>query len=397
MLEQRDARVQIKLIASIFPNEGVTAWRNILEERTGVSRTARWVFKWTKQRTGDSVVDRRSESSKCGNPKYNRRDTARIVHYCVGISHRPAADGTRRERHSQRETARWWNSKHRGSKLHQTTVMSMVAVAGFKWRIRPRKCRLTEENRAQRRRFCTVWELASGDEFLNVVFTDSSHLFYHNQPNRHNEGCYVQNGADVPPVTSHKHPQHEHVYGALTQYGLAGPIFVDPGLRIDSKYYREEVLPALVVAIKKMWNDHCEEDAEDEWILQQDGAPAHFAAATMPVTNELLTRSAHCYPGEDDEIDEKMEGEEEEEWPQYWRKKYWPASSADMSPIENVWPLMQAAVSPSGDEPKNREETRSRCTKFFAEFPAAACHKLVHHMPNRVAACIRADYYTTKY
>ena len=80
---------------------------------------------------------------------------------------------------------------------------------------------------------------------------------------------YIMDGEDVPPVTRHKHPTYEHVYGALTCYGMAEPIFVDAGLRVNSKIYREDVLPQLVSNIKAIYSRH----NDDTWTLQQDGAP----------------------------------------------------------------------------------------------------------------------------
>ena len=396
MLQARDMRVRIQTIAHCHPNRSPMEYRAILFEQTGELRSKEWVRKWTKVRPNETG-DGRTTSSRRGNPKYSRAHKQQIIVHCVGLAHRRQPDGIRRESHSQLATAKWYKNRHPASKLNQTTVGAILKEAGFKWRIRPRRCRLTPENRNQRERFCRQWEEATGNDFLNIVFTDSTHVFYEHQANRHNEGCYVEDGEDVPPVTSHKHPTYEHVYGAHTQFGMAGPIYVESGLRVNSQIYREEVLPQLIKAINKIWNDHCEESDKREWILQQDGAPAHFAAATMPTLDRLLTRAPACYEGEDDEDDAKAAEDEFEYWPQYWRQSYWPASSADLSPIESVWPLLQQHVAQAGNEPKDRAECRERITDFFNTYSPDACRKLLRHMPNRVAACIRQNYFTTKY
>lgn len=368
MLEEAGNRKSVQMLRRLFPDYSVNELTNKYNSVADQTRDRSWVAKWA---TADHISDGRTENS-CGQTKYSSSQSRAIVVHAVGLSHRRNTDGTRRQSHSQRQTADWYNRTHPGAKLHFTTVGVMLKTAGYKWRLRPKKSRLTAKNREQRKDLCDAWGDSPGVDWEHIVFTDSTHVFYQYQPNSHNDGVYVTDGEDVPPVTRHKHPIYEHVYGALTCHGLVGPIFVDRGLRVNSQIYRTDVLPQLVEGIKKIFTDNNDKG----FTLQQDGAPAHFAAATMPVLQKLFRNDPDNG---------------------FWNKGYWPASSADLSPIESVWPLLQKHVAFSGSEPTTKVECRERVTDFFKTFPAASCKHLLSSMPNRLAECIKQNYYTTKY
>ena len=113
-------------------------------------------------------------------------------------------------------------------------------------------------------------------------------------------------------------------------------------------------------------------DAHGEtFFWQQDGAPAHKAN----LTEKFL---------DDENIP-------------FWRRGVWPGNSPDLSSVENVWPLLQAACSPPGGEPCSKLAMRRRISKFLREFPVSACRNLLDSFPRRIQACIDADYYTIDY
>lgn len=357
-------RTVIQTIAKLHPRLSNSALhKKFVRVEPAASRTVQWCGKW---RLIQAPTDRRQNNTR--RRRYTDRQKEAIVQHAVGLARRLNRDGTKSKSHSQRVTASWWNIRHPGAKLCQQVVGDFLKQAGYHWRLRPSKCRLQLRNRQQRESLCDAWGNSPAEDWEDIVFTDSTWAFVEHQPNRHNQGLYVKDGEDVPPFTGTKHPAKVHVYGALTCKGMAGPIFAGHG--VNSKTYREDILPQLVEAIRAKLGD------KKVFTLQQDGAPAHFAKATMPILEGLFANDPDAG---------------------FWAKGYWPAASADLSPIENAWSDQQRTVSPADDEPASLEELRSRITKWFAEYPAATCLNLLHSMPNRLRLCREAEFYTTKY
>ena len=69
---------------------------------------------------------------------------------------------------------------------------------------------------------------------------------------------------------------------------------------------------------------------------------------------------------------------------------------SDLSPIENVWSELQAEVAPFGDEARDLEELKTRIRKFFREYSAEKCLKLVRSLPKRLQLMKEADFNTIK-
>ncbi len=79
-----------------------------------------------------------------------------------------------------------------------------------------------------------------------------------------------------------------------------------------------------------------------------------------------------------------------------WDKHAWPPCSLDLSPIENVWSELQCYVAPFGKEPKTLETAKRRVRKFFKEYPADKCLKLIRSMPKRIRLMGENNYDTIK-
>ena len=74
----------------------------------------------------------------------------------------------------------------------------------------------------------------------------------------------------------------------------------------------------------------------------------------------------------------------------------WPGNSADLSPIENVWPLMKRYVSERGAS--NVTELADVIVDAWnAVVTPELCAKLVRSMPERIQACLQARGGTTRF
>jgi hypothetical protein len=68
--------------------------------------------------------------------------------------------------------------------------------------------------------------------------------------------------------------------------GKTGVVFVEPGAKINSEYYCNQLLDhGLFPAIQGICGQH-------DWILQQDGAPSHRAANTV----DFLEKEPNLWP-----------------------------------------------------------------------------------------------------
>ena len=73
----------------------------------------------------------------------------------------------------------------------------------------------------------------------------------------------------------------------------------------------------------------------------------------------------------------------------------WPAQSAELYPIENLWGDIKHAVSEA--KPRNTEELWKVVKSFWAGIPVYRFQKLVSSMQHRCEAVLKNRGYTTKY
>jgi hypothetical protein len=63
---------------------------------------------------------------------------------------------------------------------------------------------------------------------------------------------------------------------------------------------------------------------------------------------------------------------------------------ADLSPIENLWDTLEHRVRGKTERPKNTTELAAALREAWGSIAAEECAHLVHSVPRRVAAVIKA-------
>ncbi len=89
---------------------------------------------------------------------------------------------------------------------------------------------------------------------------------------------------------------------------------------------------------------------DDDFIFQQDLAPAHTAKGTKSWFND------HGVTVLD-----------------------WPANSPDLNPIENLWGIVKRKMRDT--RPNNADELKATVKETWASIPPQQCHKLITSMP----------------
>ncbi|MCL4150923.1 UNVERIFIED_CONTAM: hypothetical protein GTU68_041550 [Idotea baltica] len=110
------------------------------------------------------------------------------------------------------------------------------------------------------------------------------------------------------------------------------------------------------------------DDLPDNYIFQQDNAPAHSAAAVSRFLNQAGVR---CLP--------------------------WPSRSPDLNPIEHVWDYMSRKINGRPDLARNLGELEAWVVEEWRRVPQDFIDGLIESMPRRLRAVIEANGRSTKY
>jgi len=143
----------------------------------------------------------------------------------------------------------------------------------------------------------------------------------------------------------------------VSALGCTELIFIDPGVKINGNYYRDELLTKnLLPAIKELSGDY--------FTFQQDSAPAHRARETV----ELLTR----------------------ETPDFITPLLWPPNSPDLNPVDyKVWSVLQERVYRS--KIRDVQHLKERLVEEWSLFSQNIVDAAVKQWRVRLRACVKAN------
>ncbi|CAF2866706.1 unnamed protein product [Rotaria sp. Silwood2] len=144
------------------------------------------------------------------------------------------------------------------------------------------------------------------DDVQKIVFSDEKMFVAEQKYNAQNDRIYALSIEDIPEnvrtVQRFQKSSSIMIWGAIFYSGKISLKFVEKGVKINAKHYRDEILEStLKPNISTLYPD-------DQWIFQQDSAPDHRAKSMQ----QWLARNC----------------------PNVISSKEWPPSSPDLNPLD---------------------------------------------------------------
>jgi len=141
----------------------------------------------------------------------------------------------------------------------------------------------------------------------------------------------------------------------VSALGTTSIHFIEPGVKVNGQYYREDLLMQ-----KLLPNIH---QLSDFHVFQQDSAPARGARETV----ELLTV----------------------ETPEFIPPTLWPPNSPDLNPVDyKVWSIMQEKV--YQNQIKDFDELCARILTAWDEMDQRIIDAAIRQWHTRLRTCIKA-------
>ena len=219
-----------------------------------------------------------------------------------------------------------------------------------------RKTLMTAGSLNDRRSFDTNYGEMSAEEWCTTLITDEatveqfgSHQRVVWRPrNRRTDPRYTQ--ATV------KHPPKVMVWACISGNGAGDIVILDPGTMVDRHVYFDIICEHAIPSMDRLGCTR----------FQHDNAPCHKAKFVMEYLEHVC-----------EVID-------------------WPGNSADLSPIENLWPILKAGVAEL--KPRNVEELKAAIAEVWrTKVTPELCRMLCASIPKRICAMRNNNYYPSKY
>lgn len=158
-------------------------------------------------------------------------------------------------------------------------------------------------------------------------------------------------------VSRSQKPAGVMVWAGVSFFGKTELIFVKNGIKINSNNYISEILEDVVMPWAK------QNVPNDDWIFQQDSAPAHRAKKTQEFCNE--------------------------NFPDFLTSNEWPPYSPDLNPLDySIWGILQGKACAKSHKSVN--SLKRDLVKAWHEISEETVRAAIDQFPRRLRACITA-------
>lgn len=246
-----------------------------------------------------------------------------------------------------------------GTKLTGRTVRSRMKEQGINRCVKVKKPYVNDDHRERRLAFAVKYRDWSVAEWEKVLWSDESPFTL-----RYSPRSWVWRKPDEKwnlrctggTVKSTKFCKKLMVWGCFAG-SRVGNFYRIRGI-MKSPHYHNILVRQMMPSARRLF--------DGEWYFQQDNDPKHTAGVNKQY---LKNKKVKCL--------------------------LWPAGSPDLSPIENLWEILNIAA---GDrKPQNEDELFAILKEAWEALPADTLQHLVESMPRRCQAVIDANGGPTKY
>jgi hypothetical protein len=208
-----------------------------------------------------------------------------------------------------------------------------------------------------------------GRDWSNVMFTDRKKFLLYSPGAPVQRGVYSEAGEQRPGVPRLNRPWALNIYAGLTMHGLTSAHVVagsdkhkgshtnakgQPARNITKGQYKEVLTQTFIPEGRRLLL----RGRRFAWVLQQDNDPTHHCASSV------IAESSDGKAGRVSLLPN------------------WPPHSPDLSPIENVWAIVDAKVQKMGC--KTRQEWEAAVLGQLAAFPPSTISKMYKGMGKRM-------------
>lgn len=249
----------------------------------------------------------------------------------------------------------------RGVNVSERTIRRRIQECNLRARRPARGPELERHHRVARLQFAREHENWTLEQWGNVLWTDECRAALRAPDGR--ERVYRRRGERFLAITTRQtvsfHGGSVMVWGGISSNARTELVIVEG--RLNATRYIEEILQDHVVR-------YAEFIGAESFLLMQDNARAHSAQCVEQYLFDVGIR-----------------------------KIQWPARSPDMNPIEHVWDMLKRRVKRSLNPPQNLRELKTALVAAWEEIPQMDIKNIIHSMPDRMQAVIRARGGNTRY
>ncbi|XP_055643520.1 uncharacterized protein LOC129779828 [Toxorhynchites rutilus septentrionalis] len=218
---------------------------------------------------------------------------------------------------------------------------------------------LTEKQKAGRVQRCR--QLLKRHGGCEILFSDKKLFLLQDHHNQQNDRIYAAHLSDFPrdklAVQGFQNVSRVMVWGCFSKNLKVPLLFIEPGVKINTKYYIDNVLKNhLLPIVKKHYK-------KTPYCFQQDSAPSHQTKATQ----------AWC----------------EDNFPDFISSKEWPASSPDLNPLDfSAWGYMLGKL--GSTKGLTVDTFKQRLEKVWNEMPQDIVRASCNAFQQRLRLVIKA-------